>query len=58
MAALVLEAVWLLEWFVDLPRCVSWVVALTLPVGSGLGQGLGRGEKACWQTACSGVLLS
>lgn len=32
MAALALEAVWLLEQFVDLPWCVSWV-ALTFTVG-------------------------
>lgn len=56
-AALALEAMWLLDWFVDLPWCVSWVV-LTFAVGSGLGQGLGSGEEACWQTAHSGVQLS
>lgn len=57
MAALTLGAVWLLERFVDSLVCVSWV-ALTFTVGSGLGQGLGSGEEACWQTAHSRVQVS
>lgn len=58
VAALALGAAWLLEWFVDLPWCVSWVVAPTSPLGSGFGQGLERGEEAAQHIGCSGVPLS
>lgn len=46
MAAPAERAVWLLQWFVDLPWCVSWVAAPTSAVGSGFGQGLEGEEEA------------
>jgi len=46
VAALAREAVWLLERFVDFPRCVSWV-ALTFICGLWTWPRVRSREEAC-----------